>query len=123
MITDTYLPRRFGRQIAVSTAALMVLLTIAPLTVLAGPQPPVARDTHIAKVSLVDLDLSTPQGARAARDRLHEAARRLCSQVSDANDLSHQTNYVACVDGALADALRQLNGPALTSTPESHTPR
>jgi hypothetical protein len=57
----------------------------------------------------------TPEGARAARERLRKEARRLCSQVADSEDLSHQTNFVACVDETLANALRQVAGPALVA--------
>jgi UrcA family protein len=71
--------------------------------------------SRTSKVSLADLDLTTPEGARAARERLHREARRLCSQVADNEDLSQQPNFVACVDESLANALRQVAGPALVA--------
>jgi UrcA family protein len=81
-----------------------------------GHQPaPVTPYSRTSKVSLADLDLTTPEGASAARERLHKEARRLCSQVADSEDLSHQANFVACVDQSLANSLRQVAGPALAS--------
>jgi UrcA family protein len=59
-----------------------------------------------AKVSLADLDLNTPQGVRAARDRLLGAARRACEHLQTGDGLaSHQ--YSACVDETCEHALRQ----------------
>jgi UrcA family protein len=85
-----------------------------------------APETRAVRVPLADLDLSTLEGRRAARERLHETARRLCSQLVDIQDLSHQPNFVACVDDALNDALRQVaalrqaTGATLASAPGSH---
>jgi UrcA family protein len=61
-------------------------------------------DARSKKVILTDLDLSTSEGQRIAYERLHQMARTLCSQVADEFDLSHQANYVACVDSAMAMA-------------------
>jgi UrcA family protein len=60
-------------------------------------------------VSLSDLDLSTVAGQEQARERLHQMARRLCTQVEDELDLSHQTNYVKCVEAATAQTLPHLD--------------
>jgi len=76
---------------------------------------PVARDSRSSKVSLADLDLTTPEGASAARDRLHQAARRLCTQVADSLDLSHQPNFVACVEESLMKAQGQIATPSLVA--------
>ena len=75
--------------------------------------------TLAAKVSLFDLDLETPEGAHAAVERLHETARLLCSRVADSRDLGHQPHFVACVDEAMAAALRQISGPALAAITQS----
>ena len=63
-------------------------------------------------ISLSDLDLSSPAGARAAHERLHTAARTLCAQVEDRDDLSKQLNFVICVDQAMAAALAQIQSIA-----------
>jgi len=88
------------------TTALLALCLLASAAV-ATPTTDAAPVTRSAKVSLAGLDLSTPDGARAARERLRGTARRLCAQVADDLDLSHQSNFVACVDETLAAALRQ----------------
>jgi UrcA family protein len=59
-----------------------------------------------AEVSLADLDLDTPQGAQAARDRLRAAAQRVCQESQTGSHVT-STQYSACVDETLAHALRQ----------------
>jgi UrcA family protein len=68
------------------------------------------------KVSLADLDLSTVAGQTAARERLHQMARRLCDQVEEDLDLSRQPNYVKCVDQAMAQTLPPLDAMIRSST-------
>jgi UrcA family protein len=89
-----------------STTVLLALCVLASAAG-AAPTSDTAPVTRSAKLSLAGLDLSTPDGARAARERLRGTARRVCAQVADDLDLSHQSNFVACVDEALAAALRQ----------------
>ena len=101
----------------IHTTTLLALCALASGIAVAGPNTESAPVTRSAKVSLADLDLSTPQGARAARERLRQTARHLCDRVADELDLSRQTNYVACVDETLAAALRKVNEPAATSAP------
>lgn len=117
MNTDTYAPSRSTSQIAVRTAALMVLLALAPAAAMADSHQPAVLDTRVVKVSLADVDLSTPAGRRVAYDRLRETARRLCGQMEDLLSIAHQPVYVKCVDEALADALRQIKGPVLAARP------
>ena len=124
MNTDTYMARRFGSQVAVRTTALMALLTLAPVAAIALSPAAAGVETRTSNLSLADLDLSTPAGVDAARDRLQQTARRWCSQVADRQDLSHQPNFIACMDETLAAALRQINGPvraAIEEPGEWHT--
>jgi len=72
-------------------------------------------DLRTSNVSLSDLDLAIQEGARVARECLHDEARRLCSQVADSFDLSHRPNFVGCVDETFAKALRQVAPPALVA--------
>ena len=65
--------------------------------------------TRSANVSLADLDLSTLEGSRIARERLEAMARRLCGELARRQDLSYQPNYAACVQDTLAGALAQAN--------------
>jgi UrcA family protein len=96
------------------TTTLLALCVIGSADVLAGSEvdAPVARS---AKVSTAGLDLSTPQGARAARERLRQTARKLCAQVADELDLSLHTNYLACVDDTVAAALKKVQEGASAS--------
>jgi UrcA family protein len=111
MNTETQLARRSINPVAsIRTAALIALFTLASAGALADQQP---------VLSLADLDLSTPAGVDAARDRLQQTARQRCSQIADRQDLSHQPNFIACMDETLADALRQIDGPVRAAIEES----
>ena len=123
MNTEANFLRRSSLRITVVKAALVALCAIAPVAVMADPQAAVKPVTSTAQVSLADLDLATPQGLRAARERLHQTARRLCSQVADSQDLSHQSNFVACVDVTLANAMQKLSDPALAAVEKSQMAR
>lgn len=61
------------------------------------------------QLSFVDLDLATPAGVSAARERVHQAARELCAEMSDQSDLSHVTNFLKCVDVAMGGAMPHLD--------------
>jgi UrcA family protein len=67
--------------------------------------PVSGSETRVKQVSFADLDLATPEGIKAAHERVHEIARTMCSQLSDMNDLSKQPNFVKCVDKTMAAAL------------------
>jgi len=97
------------------TAALIALSATTPTPGTADQHAATASDTRVADISLADLDLSTPAGLRAARDRLRTMARRLCSEPTDRREHSHQPNFVACVDNTVAGALRQINRSVLKS--------
>jgi UrcA family protein len=68
-----------------------------------------------ATISLQDLDLTTEEGMRAARERVHQAARRLCGQVVKPWSISHQPDYVACVAATTNAAVAQLHVPAVAA--------
>jgi len=65
--------------------------------------------TRAANVSLADLDLSTPEGSRAAHERLEIMARRVCTELARNQELTYQPNYSACVHNTLAGAWAQAN--------------
>ena len=75
-----------------------------------------AYGARAQQVSLTDLNLSTVAGQAAARERLHQMARRLCAQMEDELDLSHQTNYVKCVEEATAQTLPHLDAMIHSAT-------
>ncbi|SRR5258708_7577154 len=127
MNTATHLAPAYCLKANIRTTALLALCVLASAVAVAGPQTDTAPVTRSAKVSLVGLDLSTPEGARAARERLRETARRLCTQVADSLDLSHQSNFVACVEESLMKAQGQIatpslvaEAPAAPASPASH---
>jgi UrcA family protein len=114
MNTQSQLTRRsIGRSPSIR-AALVAMLALTSAVALADPPP--APGTRVAKVSLADLDLSTPEGARAAYERVKTVAKHLCYQLWDSP--YWQTND-ACVHETLANAARQMNIPALAAVQES----
>jgi UrcA family protein len=116
MNTQTHPTRRSIGRSTLIRAALVATFALASAVALADPPP--APGTSVAKVSLAGLDLSTPEGARAAYERVKTVAKRLCYKLWD--NPYWQTNY-ACVHEALANAVRQMNTPALAAVQESHT--
>jgi UrcA family protein len=113
---------RVNRQIALRAIALIALLAIAPLAAMADQRGPVL-ETRTAKVSLAGLDLATPDGVAAARDRLHETALLLCAQVGDTRSIARHANFVRCVDETFANAMQKVTGPALAAVEKSRSAR
>jgi UrcA family protein len=68
-----------------------------------------AQATRVADVSLADLNLSTPDGMRVARERLHAMAERICAVRADNRGVSSQPSFVVCVDNTLAGALGNIS--------------
>jgi UrcA family protein len=100
MINLTRLSRHLAKKHLIAAAAMVAFVGLTS----AAAADQVSSGMRAKQVSLADIDLSTVEGQRAARERLHQAARHLCSQVADDLDLSHQANYLTCVDLAMAKA-------------------
>ena len=64
-----------------------------------------------ATVSLADLDLSTLEGARIARERLEAIVQRLCGELAR-RQASYRPNNAACVRDSLAAAPAQADASA-----------
>jgi UrcA family protein len=94
--------------LAIRAAAMVALFALTSAVALAD-QPPATR---IANVSLAGLDLSTPEGARAAYERIKTTAERLCFQVE--SDPFPET-YARCVRETLADVIRRINARTLAA--------
>jgi UrcA family protein len=62
------------------------------------------------KISVADLDLATPQGVQAARDRLLAAARRVCQESQPGRDVA-SIQYSTCVNETFANVVRQADLP------------
>jgi len=91
------------------------LSAIAPLVAFADPPTAAPLRTLESRVSLSDLDLSTPEGVRAAHKRLRQKAEYLCRQLGDSVSTSYRWTHAACVRATLADAIQRLNVPALVA--------
>jgi UrcA family protein len=98
--------------------SLTLLLGIAPLAVIAGPQRTRAPETVGTTVSFADLDLSTPVGIDAAHKRLVAAAQRLCHKFSDSRRISDRETSAACYRETLADATQRFNALLATASAE-----
>ena len=103
--------RRFATKTTMSslgsTSCLAAILMLS-IGMLGGAAAQADQPRISQHVKLSDLDLSTAEGQQRAQARVHEVARTLCSRVADQLDLSHQQNYVKCIDTAVAKAGEQL---------------
>jgi UrcA family protein len=114
--TKTHLLRALsGSYASAKTAIILALLIIVPLAAIADQHTSPSPDPRLADVPLADLNLSTPEGMRTAGERLRGMAERVCATPAGSRGLDFQPNYVACVDGTLANALRQIRGPTINS--------
>jgi len=109
MNTQSILSGRFaGRYTASGAAILMALFGVVPVVTIADQRAGKTPVSSVADVSLSDLDLSTPEGMRLARDRLHAMAERLCADRGSGPEHSAQPGFAACVDNTVASALRHI---------------
>jgi len=97
-----------GRYTACGAAILLTLFGVVPVGTFADERP-ATTTVGTADVSLSDLNLSTPEGMRLARDRLHSMAERLCADRGGSHETSSQPTVGTCVDSTVANALRQIN--------------
>jgi UrcA family protein len=87
-----------------SRLAALLALSIGTLGNVSANADQVIGDSRTRQVKLIDLDLSTAEGQQIAQARLNAAARSLCNRVADELDLSHQANYIKCIDSSVAKA-------------------
>lgn len=117
MNTGTQLPpRSFSPHTWIGAIGMVVLFGLASV-VAACANPPAAPAvaTRSAKVSLADLDLATPAGSRVAYARIRSVAERLCHDPGDPWSRYHTATYNACVRETVADALQQIQAPAIVA--------
>jgi len=100
-----------GRTVLGSIAVFAWFVT-APVAVLSGSRSASADETVSSKVSLTDLDLTTPTGLRKAQDRLSATAHRLCHEYSDDNRAANYATMTACYRETMDAALQQLKAQA-----------
>jgi len=92
---------------AVRAAGLIAIGLVVPIV--ASAQPSDAEQTSTAKASLADLDLATPEGLAAARERLHERAREFCSHIGGNLDPLRRADFLSCIDNTLINELKQVS--------------
>ena len=71
--------------------------------------------TTSVEVSVADLDVNSPVGARAAYERIVRAANHVCGSRPDAKDLLDSNDWDTCYDDAVAQAVAEANSPALSA--------
>ena len=102
--------RIFDRKTLMPAVALAVMLAGVTDPALADPHPVAAKtESVVERVSLADLDVSTPEGVRAARARLAKVIQRLCRKLGDTRRVSDWATYTDCYRESLTNALRQVN--------------
>jgi UrcA family protein len=84
-----------------------------------------AEEPQIVKatVSYADLDLSKPAGAQTLYKRIKAAAARVCARNDNYSILEGRRAYHACFDTAVANAVSQIDRPALTALHREETNR
>ena len=109
-----------GTRSLVWAAAWLALATVGITPARADPPTAPQPDTRSMQVSLAGLDLTTPDGARSAYDRLTAAAEHLCMQLSSDHKSAFRETYVECVHETLTDAVRRFSTPALVAVARAH---
>jgi UrcA family protein len=97
--------------------AVLAAIGIASVATHADPSAATAASSRVADVSLADLNLSTPEGMSAARERLQAMAQRVCAEHAS----STQPNFATCVDSTLAGALRQIDALKRINATSGHS--
>ena len=109
--------KRFGgRHTAAGAAILMAAFGAVPFSTIADQRTATTSVSSVADVSLSDLNFSTPEGMRAARERLHAMAERVCAERGGSREPSLQPAFDACVASTVANALRQIGALRQTNT-------
>ncbi len=105
---------------ALKVAAGISLLgcSLASVAVRAESPAKTSPETATAAVSLADLDLTTPAGMDAARERVTLAAQKLCRHFLDDRKASSWATYTDCSRETVASAFRQLDAKSLVARTE-----
>ena len=117
MNTQSILSDRFSRRRTASGVALLAaLFGIVPVCAIADQSAAATTVIRATAVPLSDLDLSTAEGMRVARDRLHTMAEHVCAEGGGDRERSSRAAFDVCVDSTLANALRHIHAYALGQT-------
>ncbi len=94
----------FNTQATAIKTLLISLITMGLFCGVSAMADQPGYSTRTKTVTFSDLNLSTVQGQQIAKERVHQMARTLCTQVADPTDMSRAYNYVACIDATEAKA-------------------
>jgi UrcA family protein len=97
------------KSIASIIATTLVVFAAASSALAAQP-----ADRLTKRVTYGDLNLESPEGAKALYSRLRSAAQEVCSPF-DSKELSHRGAWRACVDGALEAAVAKIDKPLVSA--------
>jgi len=89
---------------------LLLVLCVIFITTAIDKQLSAEASDSAGWVSLSDLDLKTDKGIHAARDRVRDAARRLCEKVVIRSARAQQADCAHCADDAAAAVVEHLQG-------------
>jgi UrcA family protein len=104
--------RVHSRSIASIFAGACVAIAYAAGGGSALAQQPTEPETK--KVTFGDLDVDSPEGAKALYTRLRSAALQVCSPL-ESRELSRMIAWQTCVSSALSSAVAQINKPKVTA--------
>ena len=104
------------RFVFVAAAAASLGFSIAQ----AGTPLGVSFDQRSETVHFADLDTSNAQGAATLYQRIRSAAVRVCHELEPFRDLTMMQPYWSCLSTAIANAVAEVNRPALTAYAAAH---
>jgi UrcA family protein len=90
-------------------ATTLVVFAAASSALAAEPS-----DRLTKKVTYGDLNLESPEGAKALYARLRFAAREVCSPL-EGRELSHGSAWKVCVNDAMESAVAKINKPLVSA--------
>lgn len=108
---------RLTAGVAAVAATLLMLLAVNVRAAETDPNPP------RIEVSYSDFEITTQKGAENVYRKLRSAARKVCGAAPGGSlNLDQETKAKKCVNAALADAVRRIDRPTLTSLHEANAP-
>ena len=96
---------------------MTALMTVLALGAAGVSQAAFAQSDDVAsvKVQYADLNLSSPTGAKAMLQRIHQAANAVCGPQSTSQIDRMARLHESCVKQAVSGSVRQLNVPMVTA--------
>ena len=107
---NTFITTQRSSHLLLALAALACALGTAPVSA-----TPSAEGGRSVTVSYADINLSSPAGATVLYGRINRAASLFCGAGPNPADLGRRVIWRACVDGAVANAVANVDSPRLTA--------